>query len=107
MTNIAQDTLQMMTKIGLFYGSTTCYTEMAGEKIRDTINLSLGFSAVTLHDIALDPITKWVIQNGFKTHWVISGLKSELKGQVPLALGLTKGLNLRTQKHFPQTRKCS
>ena len=154
MTNIAQDTLQMMTKIGLFYGSTTCYTEMAGEKIRDTINLSLGFSAVTLHDIALDPITrmaeyqylilgiptwdfgelqedweshwdamdnldltgkkslsmdlvtKWVIQNGFKTHWVISGLKSELKGQVPLALGLTKGLNLKTQKHFPQTRKC-
>ncbi len=58
MTNIAQDTLQMTTKIGLFYGSTTCYTEMAGEKIRDTINLSLGFSAVTLHDIALDPITR-------------------------------------------------
>ncbi|HAZ80172.1 MAG TPA: flavodoxin FldB, partial [Porticoccaceae bacterium] len=25
----------MTAKIGLFYGSTTCYTEMAGEKNRD------------------------------------------------------------------------
>ncbi|MEZ8740001.1 flavodoxin FldB [Photobacterium swingsii] len=33
--------------IGLFYGSTTCYTEMAAEKIRDCIGPEL----VTLHNI--------------------------------------------------------
>ena len=34
-------------KIGLFYGSTTCYTEMASEKIRDCIGAEL----VDLHNI--------------------------------------------------------
>lgn len=34
-------------KIGLFYGSTTCYTEMAAEKIRDCIGAEL----VELHNI--------------------------------------------------------
>ncbi|MDO6704799.1 flavodoxin FldB [Photobacterium sp. 1_MG-2023] len=34
-------------KIGLFYGSTTCYTEMAAEKIRDCI----GDDLVDLHNI--------------------------------------------------------
>ena len=32
----------MTVQIGLFYGSTTCYTEMAGEKIRDEINSKFG-----------------------------------------------------------------
>ena len=27
----------MQNSIGLFYGSSTCYTEMAAEKIRDAI----------------------------------------------------------------------
>lgn len=34
-------------KIGLFYGSSTCYTEMAAEKIRDI----LGESLVDLHNV--------------------------------------------------------
>lgn len=34
-------------KIGLFYGSSTCYTEMAAEKIRDFIGAEL----VTLHNV--------------------------------------------------------
>ena len=33
--------------IGLFYGSSTCYTEMAAEKIRDIIGPEL----VTLHNL--------------------------------------------------------
>lgn len=40
-------------KIGLFYGSSTCYTEMAAEKIRDI----LGADLVTLHNIKETPIT--------------------------------------------------
>jgi flavodoxin II len=35
-------------KIGLFYGSSTCYTEMAAEKIRDYI----GEEKVDLHNVA-------------------------------------------------------
>ena len=42
----------MTVKIGLFYGSTTCYTEMAGEKIRDAINSKLGGNNVRMHDIS-------------------------------------------------------
>jgi len=42
----------MTAKIGLFYGSTTCYTEMAGEKIRDAINIKLGENSVQMHDIS-------------------------------------------------------
>lgn len=39
-------------KIGLFYGSSTCYTEMAAEKIRDI----LGEELVELHDLKeVDP----------------------------------------------------
>ncbi|PIJ49073.1 flavodoxin FldB [Erwinia sp. OLTSP20] len=37
-------------KIGLFYGSSTCYTEMAAEKIRDII----GEELVTLHNLKDD-----------------------------------------------------
>jgi flavodoxin II len=36
-----------MKNIGLFYGSTTCYTEMVAEKIRDI----LGHDLVDLHNI--------------------------------------------------------
>lgn len=38
--------------IGLFYGSSTCYTEMAGEKIRDRI----GADRVDLFNIADTPV---------------------------------------------------
>ncbi|AWH89396.1 flavodoxin FldB [Limnobaculum parvum] len=40
-------------KIGLFYGSSTCYTEMAAEKIRDI----LGEDLVVLHNVKDDPVT--------------------------------------------------
>ncbi len=46
----------MKKEIGLFYGSTTCYTEMAGEKIRDAIDLILGNGAVTMHNVAFDSL---------------------------------------------------
>lgn len=38
-------------KIGLFYGSTTCYTEMAAEKIQTKIDLILGYECVELFNI--------------------------------------------------------
>ena len=47
----------MSLRIGLFYGSSTCYTEMAGEKIRDHINGRFGANVVTMHNIASDPIS--------------------------------------------------
>ncbi|MDR0806337.1 MAG: flavodoxin FldB [Enterobacteriaceae bacterium] len=39
--------------IGLFYGSSTCYTEMAAEKIRDI----LGEELVDLHNVKDDPVS--------------------------------------------------
>jgi len=39
-------------KIGLFYGSTTCYTEIAAEKIQETIGAEL----VELHNIKDEPL---------------------------------------------------
>ena len=75
----------MIVKIGLFYGSTTCYTEMAGEKIRDEINSKLGEDTVSLHDVALDPVQRMTeykylilgiptwdfgeLQEDWETHW--------------------------------------
>ena len=44
----------MSDKIGLFYGSTTCYTEMAAEKIQAAI----GEELVDIFDIKDTPITK-------------------------------------------------
>lgn len=41
-------------KIGLFYGSSTCYTEMAAEKIRDT----LGESLIELHNVKDTPLKR-------------------------------------------------
>ncbi len=40
--------------IGLFYGSSTCYTEMAAEKIRDY----LGDDIVTLHNLNSTPVAR-------------------------------------------------
>lgn len=42
----------MLAPIGLFYGSSTCYTEMAAEKIRDRI----GAEWIDLHNVAEDDI---------------------------------------------------
>ncbi len=38
--------------VGLFYGSSTCYTEMAGEKIR----AQLGADRVDMHNVAESPL---------------------------------------------------
>ena len=67
--------------IGLFYGSSTCYTEMAAEKIRDIIGPEL----VTLHnlkddspalmsqyDVLILGIPTWdfgEIQEDWEAHW--------------------------------------
>jgi len=40
-------------KIGLFYGSTTCYTEIAAEKIQQTIGIEL----VEIHNIKDTPLS--------------------------------------------------
>lgn len=42
----------MLAPIGLFYGSSTCYTEMAAEKIRDQV----GAEWIDLHNVAEDDI---------------------------------------------------
>ncbi|GMG86994.1 flavodoxin FldB [Biformimicrobium ophioploci] len=44
----------MRAPIGLFYGSSTCYTEMAAEKIRQQI----GENWIDLHNVAEDPVTE-------------------------------------------------
>jgi flavodoxin II len=44
----------MSDKIGLFYGSTTCYTEMAAEKIQ----AALGEELVDIFDIKDTPLSK-------------------------------------------------
>lgn len=45
--------------IGLFYGSSTCYTEMAGEKIRDAINEALDDEDnVDVYNIDTTPIVE-------------------------------------------------
>ena len=75
----------MNKKIGLFYGSTTCYTEIAAEKIRNTIETILGAQAVTLHNIAFESLESMVnydylilgiptwdygeLQEDWETHW--------------------------------------
>ncbi|MGL9723243.1 flavodoxin FldB [Sodalis sp. (in: enterobacteria)] len=41
-------------KVGLFYGSSTCYTEMAAEKIRDI----LGAELVDLHNLKDVPVQR-------------------------------------------------
>lgn len=75
----------MQPKIGLFYGSSTCYTEMAAEKIADNINRLSGSELVELHNIADDcihlmadyefiilGIPTWdygELQEDWETHW--------------------------------------
>lgn len=44
--------------IGLFYGSSTCYTEMAAEKIRDQLEQRLGSGTVCLHNVIDTPLAK-------------------------------------------------
>ncbi|GEA13500.1 flavodoxin FldB [Alteromonas sp. KUL49] len=71
--------------IGLFYGSTTCYTEMAAEKIQGQLNTLFDEEVVTLHnikddslsltqhyDIVIFGISTWdfgELQEDWESHW--------------------------------------
>ena len=46
----------MSSRIGLFYGSSTCYTEIAAEKIRDYFRDDLGLDVVDLYNVAEDDV---------------------------------------------------
>ena len=54
-------------QIGLFFGSTTCYTEMAAEKIRDII----GADIVSLHNIKDEPL-----KNAEQYDFIIFGIST-------------------------------
>ena len=86
-------------KIGLFYGSTTCYTEMVAEKIAALIGAEL----VTLHNIKDEPISRmeeyevlilgistWdfgELQEDWESNWeAISSL--QLEGRIVALFGL-------------------
>lgn len=72
-------------KIGLFYGSTTCYTEMAAEKIQAALDTLFGDPTVTIHnikdvplrhaeryDILIFGISTWdfgELQEDWESHW--------------------------------------
>lgn len=72
-----------MLTIGLFYGSTTCYTEMAAEKIQTafseldiTVNLhnikDEGFAACSNYDILIFGISTWdygELQEDWDAQW--------------------------------------
>ena len=45
-------------KIAIFYGSTTCYTEMAGEKIQQVLQKQLGDIEIPMFDIKEHALTK-------------------------------------------------
>lgn len=75
----------MQNTIGLFYGSSTCYTEMAAEKIRDCIQGKIPEQKIDVHNIANDciqlipqyqqlilGIPTWdygELQEDWETHW--------------------------------------
>ena len=75
----------MQNSIGLFYGSSTCYTEMAAEKIRDSILEKLPKQKIDVHNIAdncIDLIPQYhqlilgiptwdygELQEDWETHW--------------------------------------
>lgn len=82
---------KMQNTIGLFYGSSTCYTEMAAEKIRDSIQAKMPEQKIDVHNIANDcielmpqyhqlilGIPTWdygELQEDWETHWqLLDGL---------------------------------
>ena len=68
-------------KIGLFYGSTNCYTEMAGEKIQQYLGSDLvemhnikdtPFALTDNYDILIFGISTWdygELQEDWESHW--------------------------------------
>ena len=51
--------------IGLFYGTSTCYTEMAGEKIRTALHSLIGEERVDFFNIADTPIIQTQFQEWY------------------------------------------
>ena len=89
--------------IGLFYGSTTCYTEMAAEKIQAQLNSLFDEDIVDLHnikdvnltrtaeyDIIIFGISTWdfgELQEDWESHWEeVHGL--DLSGKTIALFGL-------------------
>ncbi|WP_338518766.1 flavodoxin FldB [Alteromonas gracilis] len=89
--------------IGLFYGSTTCYTEMAAEKIQAQLNGLFDEEVVILHnikdvslsrvadyDIVIFGISTWdfgELQEDWESHWEdVHGL--DLSGKTIALFGL-------------------
>lgn len=64
---------QTYMKIGLFYGSTTCYTEIAAEKIQETI----GSELVELHNIKDIPLA-----NCLNYDFIILGISTWDYGEI-------------------------
>ena len=58
-------------KIGLFYGSTTCYTEMAAEKIQARLNTLFDAPIVELFNIKDVPVTDML-----NFDWLILGIST-------------------------------
>ncbi|WP_027671958.1 flavodoxin FldB [Rheinheimera baltica] len=86
-------------KIGLFYGSTTCYTEMVAEKIQaligaDTVELNnikqVSLSQMAQYDILILGLSTWdfgEIQEDWEAHWDdISGV--DLSGKIIAIYGM-------------------
>ncbi|MDP5144436.1 flavodoxin FldB [Rheinheimera baltica] len=86
-------------KIGLFYGSTTCYTEMVAEKIQaligaDTVELNnikqVPLSQMAQYDILILGLSTWdfgEIQEDWEAHWDdISGV--DLSGKIIAIYGM-------------------
>lgn len=89
--------------IGLFYGSTTCYTEMAAEKIQAQLNSLFDAQLVSLHNIQDTPlkeaeqfdilifgISTWdfgELQEDWESHWE-EVFTLDLSGKIVALFGL-------------------
>ncbi|WP_026317825.1 flavodoxin FldB [Algicola sagamiensis] len=86
-------------KIGLFYGSSTCYTEMAAEKIQNILGKDLldihnikdvSLSRSAEYDILIYGISTWdfgELQEDWESHWDdVHGL--DLSGKIVALYGL-------------------
>lgn len=86
-------------KIGLFYGSTTCYTEMAAEKIQaalgeDLIELNnikdISLTESEKYDILIFGISTWdygELQEDWESHWQEAG-NLNLSGKIIALYGM-------------------
>ena len=92
--------------IGIFYGSTTCYTEMAAEKIQAQLNALFDDDLVEMHnikdvnlskthefDVVLFGISTWdfgELQEDWESHWD-DVYRLDLSGKIIALFGLGHG----------------